>query len=437
MTGSIEYPPELHLPETESILDLDQSRSDHLRIYSLPECCWPDQTEVEGLLPNRSEKPIYSGLDAMVLDSFALLRHRRFALLTNATGRNFKLEAGLELMYAQGVGPALLLEPEHGLYGSEDEIARGGLRREARYGTPIVSLYAQHKRPPERYLRDLDLIVVDIKNLPVRCYTYASTLTYIMEVAHRLKIEVMILDRSHPYGFFKTAGSFLDSRYRSFVGEAPLPFLYALSPGEYARYLQAVRLPQLRLSIVTVSNFERRAIDAAIRGAWINPSPNIPSYESALVYPGLVFLEGVNYSLGRGTTRPFIYSGAPWVESDRLLARLQALQLPGVELAELSFKPLSSNYAGQLSHGIQITPTSIYFDPIRTGYEYIRVLRHMYPAHFRYRRSSRGGYFIDQLWGSDEYRKAIENNLDYADFRASWQADSEAFDRIMAPLRLY
>lgn len=435
LTGNISILP--GLPEVESILDLDELRDDRVRLYSLPGCCWPEDREVEGLLPHRSDEPIYSGLDAMVIDQFRILQNRRFALLTNATGLDQNLEQGLELMLANGIQPQILFEPEHGLYGAMDDIARDGVRRTLKHGIRIVSLYARDRRPRPKYLDGLDLILVDIKNLPVRCYTYISTLSYILEAANRQNIEVMILDRPNPYGFWQAQGSYLNRDYTSFIAEAPVPFLYNLTPAEYALYMQHIRYPRLRLSVVQVSGYERDQVDASLRRAWINPSPNIPSFESALVYPGVVFFEGVNFSLGRGTTRPFIYSGAPYVDSAIVLEHMRRLNLPGVEISEVSFKPNASKFKGQLCHGIQINPIATSFDSLRTGYEYMRIIRNLYPRLFKYSRRKDRRNPVDMLWGGREYRDAIESNLSYDEFKSGWQAEALQFEEMVESYRLY
>lgn len=423
--------------QTTSLLNLEIKNHKNLRIYTLPESCWPDQKKQEGTLPHRSVQPMYSGLDAMAIDRFNLLKDRKFAVLTNSTGRDHNLERGLELMIANGMQPQLLFEPEHGIYGHQDSVFRNGQRYDQRTQAQIISLYSKNKRPQSKHLKGLDLILVDIQNLPVRCYTYISTLTYILEAASDAGIEVMILDRAHPYVFFPVSGRYPAQGYSSFVAEADVPFLYSMTPAEYAIYLQDTKLPNLQLSIVKVANFSYDATDAALRGAWINPSPNIPSFESALVYPGVVFLEGVYFSLGRGTTRPFIYSGAPWVDSALVISRLNVQNLKGVQFSEVKFIASASHYKGRTSHGIQISPVSTEFDSLRTGYEYIRILRHLFPKNFKYKHYRDGRYFMDMLWGGPGYRQAIEANKSYEEFRKQWQSDSDYFNDKIKKYRLY
>ena len=311
------------------------------------------------------------------------------------------------------------------------------MRREPEFGLRILSLYSQRRKPALEHVEDIDLIVVDIANLPVRCYTYVSTLTYILEIAEATGIEELILDRPNPYGFWRAQGSFVDADYISFVSEAPTPFLYSLTPGEYARYMVDLRFPNVRLNIITVAGYERDEVDAPLRKSWINPSPNIPSLEAALVYPGLVFFEGVDFSLGRGTTRPFVYSGAPWLDAANVAARLRELELPGVEIAEVSFRPNASFYRGRQCRGIQLTPVSLDFDPLRTGYEYMRLVRELHPDRFKLKKRRDGRYFMDVLWGGPDYRRSLEANLPYERFAATWAREAELFEELVADYRLY
>ncbi len=373
----------------------------------------------------------------MNTDSFSLLKNRSFALLTNATGRDQNLNSTLELMLHSGVRPSLLLEPEHGLYGHMDEKGKDNLRRESRYGIRILSLYSKDRKPHKRHLRNINTIVVDIQNLAVRCYTYISTLTYLMETAEEQGIELMILDRPNLYGVWDAQGSIIEKGYESFVGLAPVPFLYSLTIAEYARYMVDLRFPRLYLEIVPVHGYKRKDLKVGMKHSWVNPSPNIPSLETALMYPGLVFFEGVNYSLGRGTTRPFVYSGAPWLKSLQVVEELRALELKGIKITETIFTPTYSKYQGKTNYGVMIVPDKIQFNPIQAGYEYMQIVRRLHSKHFKFVRSKDGRYFIDKLWGGPGYRLSLIGNLSYEEFRSTWLKDAQNFEKLIQNYRLY
>lgn len=416
-----------------TILDVDELDEGQTIVFSL-DVDLPEE-DPKKILPFRAGKQVLSGLDVLAWDDFKILRGKSFALLTNQTGLDRNLQKGFEVMLSAGVRPTIVFEPEHGLFGYEEGERANQIRRDSRTGLTIFSLYSLTKRPDPQYLRGLDYIVIDIHNLPVRAYTYATTMTYLMEIANEEGIEVLVLDRPNPYALYAPQGPYPDQRYRDFVSYAPVPFLYCLTPGEYARYMQKAKFENLKLSIVTVSGYTRSDLSASVRSSWVNPSPNIPSWEAALVYPGLVFFEGTNISLGRGTTRPFVTSGAPFVEAKFILDEIRQLKLPGVQFAETHFTPSASIHAGAVCHGIMILPLSQNFDPIRTGYEYMRLMKRYNPQfQFLFRRNR---YFIDVLWGGPTYRKSIEMDLPYEQFKKTWERDSTQFAKDIEPLLLY
>ena len=350
-----------------------------LVVYSLPRnCCHSAKNKKfffsKQKMPYFSKEVYYSALDVMAFDSFRLLQGKKFALFTNATGKDKERRNSLDLLYKVGIPPQLIIEPEHGLYGDLDRESTRIFYREKRYNTKVLSLYSKQKVPSRQAFRGIDTIVIDIQVLDVRCYTYITTLSYLIEIAEKLQIEILVLDRPNPYSFWAMQGSLPNKRFTSFVSSAALPFLYIMSPAEYALYMKKIKYPRLLLGIVKYSAKNSKNKNPLLAHSWLNPSPNIPSFESALVYPGLVFFEGVSYSLGRGTTRPFIYSGAPWLNSEKVIRELKALNLEGVEISEINFRPHASYYASKLNHGLQIIPISSLYDSLQVGYEYMRIV---------------------------------------------------------------
>jgi uncharacterized protein YbbC (DUF1343 family) len=409
----------------------DNGRIEILTIKSIPE-----RSRSAPVLPGRSTEAIVSGLDALQAADFAPLRGKRFGLLTNATGLSHELEPGIDLLMRAGLRPEILFEPEHGIFGAEDIVGAEGIRVDPSTGLRIFSLYSSQRRPPLHVLADLDYLVVDIQNLPLRCYTYISTLSYVMEAAEAAGTRIMILDRPNPFGFLRARGPYPKEYLRSFIGHAPVPFLYSLTTGEYAHFAAHELHKNLKVTIVRVGSYKRDDGDAALRSSWVNPSPNIPSLESALVYTGMVFFEGTNVSLGRGTTRPFIYSGAPWIRAQEVAAEMRKLKLPGVQIAPVVFTPTSSLYPGLPCKGIQIHPVSLDFDPIRTGYELMRIIRRLHPGQFAFNGSS-AGFLTDRLWGSEGYRTAVMEDQPFEAFERTWIRDGEHFEEWMKSYRLY
>ena len=398
-----------------------------------------DEAPFQGsrLLPPYHRRQVYPALDRFVADRFRLLRGKRFALLTNGSGLDSRLNPGYRSMIEMGTAPTLLLEPEHGLYGYADELLANGLRKDPLSGIPVLSLYSNERKglqPGD--LNGIDLVVIDVAMLSVRCYTYISTLTEIFEYASANHIGVVVLDRPDPYDVFSVAGAFPVAGSTDFVARAPVPFLYGLTPGEFAIYMARTHLPELRLMVAPVSGY-RRGRQANFTGSpWINLSPNIPSLGAAYIYPAVVFFEGTNLSLGRGTSRPFEYSGAPWLEAPQVIQALRKLELPGVVFNEVTFRPTASLYTGEVCKGIQITPVDQNYDPVRTGFEYMRIVRSLHPKHFEFKQRE-GVYFVDRLWGNDGYRLSVEQDRSYAQFSATWQPALEQYQTAIEAIRLY
>ncbi len=430
--------PETRTEQYQSLsrLKAEEGLNERITLLSLRGSMRPADRHPESSFIPEDVPVLYSGLDVIELDSFRVLKGRNFALLTNATGLNRRKISSLELMIEGSAVPSLLLEPEHGLYGHEDSVFASRIRRDTRTGIPVLSLYSRTRKPTAEDLKGIDLIVIDIFNLPVRAYTYASTLIEIMESAQENGIEIMILDRWNPYGIWEPSGPMLRMDYASFVGMAPVPFLYSLTLGELAQYLAVTRFTELNLTVVKTDGYIKKEYKYGSGIHWINPSPNIPAYDAAIVYPGVVLFEGTNVSLGRGTTRPFIYSGAPWVDSGAVLRELRKLNLPDVNFSETVFRPNDSLYKGQVCRGIQITPTGRRFDPLRTGYEYMSILKRIHPESFVIK-GSWGSFFMDRLWGGPEYRDAIESGMDYGTFSSLWKKDEKWFREHSAAFRLY
>lgn len=382
------------------------------------------------------EKKIYSGLDISEMVVFRYLKNISFGLLTNLTGVNHQLKSILEILYENNMPPRVIFEPEHGIFGTDDFLSSEVVRFHKKYNIPIVSLYSKIKKPPLEYFNQIDTIVIDIQNLPVRSYTYVSTLTYILETADILQKEVIILDRPHPYGAWNSAGHFLEEGYESFVGEAPVPFLYGLTPGEYSIFMSVFKFKNLKLKVIRMENFDPKNVSWTLANTWINPSPNIPNLESAIMYAGLVFLEGTNLSIGRGTTKPFIYTGSPWLDNETILNEMRKLNLKGVKFGLIEFYPTFSIYKNQKCKGIQIYPVSLEIDPIQVGYEYLRIIKKFHSNQFEFLKS-KNQYLIDKLWGSDSYRIALEHNLEYSEFKKLWISESIFFDSLLNDYKIY
>ncbi len=370
---------------------------------------------------------VLPGLDRLVAEGAGDLRGKRVGLITNHTGRTIAGQpAALALMEA-GVGVEVLFSPEHGVTGAVaagEEIA-SGVNPET--GLPVVSLYGEQRTPNEGSLAGLDALVFDIQDVGVRFYTYISTLRNALVAASGAGLEFWVLDRPNPNGGDRVEGPMLDPEFRSFVGTDRLPLLHGMTVGELAQLFAAREGAAVR--VVPVANLARdtRWEDTGLR--WRPPSPNIPTLETALLYPGFGLFEGVAVSEGRGTPTPFLVVGAPWVDPAAWLAQLGGpAGLPGMRLSPARFTPRrvraapNPRFADEESHGLRVEITDLAaFRPVRSGLQAIDAVRRSHSEDFRWRASG-DGYWLDLLLGTDRVRRGIDAGIPVSELMASEDA---------------
>lgn len=359
-----------------------------------------------------------AGLDVLLARRFAPLRGKRVGLICNPTAVTRRLIHAADLLRAAPkVELALLLGPEHGVRGDRQYMeAVDGEGRDPRTGVPLVSLYgktAASLRPDPRRLRGLDALVFDIQDVGTRYYTYQATMMLCMEAAAAAGIAFVVLDRPNPLGGLQVEGPALLPGFESFCGLHDLAVRHGLTVGELAELFRVERKIGVELQVVGCEGWRRGQLFRETGLPWILPSPNMPTPETALVYPGMCLLEGTNLSEGRGTTRPFELFGAPWLDGQGLCESLSRERLLGVLFRPVSFVPTWDKHAGVRCHGVElqvIDPRR--FRPFRAGLACVLHARAQDPARFAWRTDPyefvEGVLAFDLLCGSDRERKAIE-----------------------------
>src|SRR6201981_2556277 len=241
---------------------------------------------------------------------------------------------------------------------------------------PVYSLYGDHREPTAEMLRGLDVLVVDLQDVGSRYYTFIWPLYLCMRACGRCGIAMVVLDRPNPINGVTIEGPVLNSNYKSFVGMHPIPVRHGRTNGELAQQFRDEAFPNCRLSILPMKNWDRKMWFDETGLPWAMPSPNIPTLDTATVYPGMCLLEGTNISEGRGTTRPFEIFGAPFIDAQILCRDLNNLKLPGVFFRENYFQPTFNKFAGELCGGAQIhlLDRNVYRS-FQTGVEIIRCIR--------------------------------------------------------------
>jgi uncharacterized protein YbbC (DUF1343 family) len=324
-------------------------------------------------------RPVTTGAEALAGSGFAAVAGKRVGLITNQTGRVGAEHLADLLSTAAGVKLTAIFAPEHGFRGIAEAGASVRSGVDARTGAPIHSLYGASKKPTPAMLHNVDVLVFDIQDVGARFYTYISTMGLAMQAAAAARIPFVVLDRPNPLGGEYVSGFVLEPALRSFVGEYPIPIVHGMTVGELARMIKGEAwlsgLGALELQIIEMQGWQRSMRWPQTERAWVATSPNIPTFEAALVYPGMGIVGEAEVSEGRGTPTPFSLFGAPWLDAPRIVARLNALGLPGVKFETATFKPRSipgvaahPRFEGTSLHGVRVVVTDVArIEPLEVG----------------------------------------------------------------------
>lgn len=392
-----------------------------------------------------AQNEVLAGIDMVICDDDAarVLAGKRLGLITNPTGVTRSLEATLDVLHRDGRFQLVAaFGPEHGLRGEvQDAIGVGDFRDEST-GLPVHSLYGATRQPTAEMLAGIDALVFDIQDVGARFYTYISTMLLSMRACREYGKEFIVLDRPNPISGSMVEGNILDERFTSFVGACPIPVRHGLTVGELAIWANERLGIGCNLTVCEMRGW-RRSMWADETGLpWVMPSPNLPSLETATVYPGTCLVEGTNVSEGRGTTRPFELVGAPWVDGQALARRLNALGLSGCRFRPVFFVPSFSKYAGEVCAGVQVHVLDrAAFEPVRIGVYILAAIRGLWPDRFQWvgtpEQSSVGRLHIDLLAGTDELRRTIDSGGDIDGLLARWDLDAARFDAERVCFLLY
>ena len=377
------------------------------------------------------------GIDVLLEQRLDLLRGKRVGLVTNATGVDAQLRSSVDRFAAQREFTLVaLFGPEHGVRGDVQAGDKVASSRDAVTGLPVHSLYGEHREPTTGMLAGIDVLVFDIQDVGTRFYTYPYTLAGVMRAAKHAGIPVLVADRPDPMGGVLVEGPVLDPALASFVGLFPIPLRHGMTLGELAALFNTEFGIGAELHVVTMHGWQRG--DEPLRAAlpWVPPSPNMPTPDTALVYPGTGLLEGTNVSEGRGTTRPFETLGAPWVDARALAKRLDAMNLPGVRFRPMWFTPSFSKHAGQTCAGVQLHVTDrAAFRPVRTGIAVLKALHDQHPEDFAFLPGDPP--FFDHLAGVPWLREAIMRGDSVEAIEARWAPALEQFRAVRQRYLLY
>ena len=328
-----------------------------------------------------------------------------------------------------------LFGPQHGIKGeTQDNMIEWEGSRDLATGLPVYSLYGKNRKPLPGMLADVDAMVIDMQDVGARYYTFIWTMALVMEACQEQNKAVVVLDRPNPIGGEIIEGPVLQPEYASFVGLRSLPVRHGMTIAEVALYLKDVYNTGLALHIIAMEGWKRRMWFDDTGLPWVFPSPNMPTVETAAVYPGMCLLEATNLSEGRGTTRPFEIFGAPFIKPDILVKRLKESRLPGVIFRPLYFLPTFQKHAGRLCGGAQLHVTDRKkFKPFKTAAAILKSVNELYPKDFSWNQPpyeyEEVHLPIDILAGTDRFRKDIEDGTELDTMETWWNKELSHFDR--------
>lgn len=384
------------------------------------------------------------GIEKLLETSPKWLSEKRIGLLVNQASVDNHLRNTVDLLvqlYPSNI--RTLFGPQHGIGGEkQDNMVESHDFIHPQFNIPVFSLYGANRTPTREMLETIDILIIDLQDIGTRVYTFISTMAYCMQAAKQHGKKVVVLDRPNPIGGDKVEGNLLKDEFRSFVGIYPIPMRHGLTIGELALLFNNHYQIGCELEVIPMEGWHRYMLFHETGLDWVCPSPNMPSTETALAYPGQVILEGTNLSEGRGTTIPFQLCGAPFIDPYQLKRKVQQRKLPGIIIREVFFQPTFNKWQSEVCGGLQthINDPKTY-KPYITTLSIIQDTIFLYPSHFSWRKPpyeyEREKMPIDLIMGDKSLREGIEQQKDINELEKSWQKELQDFKETAQRYFLY
>jgi uncharacterized protein YbbC (DUF1343 family) len=392
----------------------------------------------------KGTQPITLGVERLLSEKIDLLRGARIGLVCNQASVDHAFRHVADVFHQHpDVNLTALFGPQHGIRGDvQDNMIETGHAIDRKTGLPIYSLYSETREPTAEMLRDVDIIVFDLQDVGTRIYTFVYTLANCMRAAKKFGKKVIACDRPNPIGGSKVAGVVLDPACASFVGQFSIATRHGMTVCELGHMFNGHFGIGCDLECVTMSGWSRQLWYDATNGPWVLPSPNIPTIDTTVVFPATVHLEGTQMSEGRGTTKPFEFAGAPYIDAEEFAGALAEFEFPGVYFRACGFMPTFQKHAGQACGGIQIHVTDREtFEPTIAGIAIVKTAFDMYGAHFRWKDPPYEYEYdrnpFDLISGTSKVREAIERGDSLDSIQASWETPLAGFRRLRERFLLY
>ena len=391
---------------------------------------------------------VIPGIEVLESYGFEELIGKRVGLVTNPSGVDRRLRSTIDILFeAPEVNLVALFGPEHGVRGDAyagDKVDGG---RDPKTGLPVYSLYGSTREPTQEMLKGIDVMVYDIQDVGVRCYTFISTLGLVMRACAKAGIEVLVLDRPNPLGGLKVEGPLVRDGFHSFVSEFKIPFVYGLTVGELAGLINEEGLncgqtgdqPHLKckLNVIPMRGWTRDMLYEDTRLPWVLPSPNIPSVHSALCYAAAgIGGEFGHLNIGVGYTIPFQTFAAEWIDADELKSRLDSYDIPGTAFRTIHYKPISGSLSGKLVHGVEFFFTDWEAATVSlTQFYVLQAVQELYPEHNPF--PMKKTRMLDIVCGTDYVRTTFGKRLKVEDIVDYWNKDVRDFKTLSQKYYLY
>jgi uncharacterized protein YbbC (DUF1343 family) len=405
-------------------------------------------------------QPVKTGVEVLFEQRLDLIRGKRIGLITNPSGVDSHLDSIVELFRAQpDVHLVALYGPEHGVRGDAQAGQTVQFYYDKHFKLPVFSLYGQTHEPPanmltniDQYMRSydtqesgktpvngalngIDVMVLDLQDVGTRVYTFEATLAYAMRACANAHIPFIVLDRPNPIGGAVMEGPILEyPEYSSFIGLCATPLRHGMTMGELALFYKDHFLTNnLDLTVIPLENWHRDEWYDQTGLPWVMPSPNLPTLDSCVVYPGQVMLEGTDLSEGRGTTHPFEIFGAPWIDGYVLADKLNALHLPGVKFREIWFTPTFSKFQGELCGGCQIHVTDRNaYQSVATTLNILATIKQLYGDKLTFHDK-----YFDRVLGNDTVLQGLKHGEPVDKIIAAYQPGLDEFAKERGKYLLY
>lgn len=384
------------------------------------------------------------GLERLLEDKPASLRGARVGLICNQASVDHNYHHAADLLFENGdVNLTALFGPQHGIRGDvQDNMIETSHSTDRATGLPIHSLYSETREPTAAMLEGVDVLIFDMQDVGCRIYTFAYTMANCMRAAKQFGKKVVVCDRPNPITGVGVSGNLLEIQQASFVGQFPIPTRHGMTLGELARMFNDHFGIGCELEVVTMSGWTREHWQDETDAPWVMPSPNIPTIDSATVFPGTVHFEGTQISEGRGTTKPFELVGAPYVDPEQYAEALNEINFPGVFFRSCVFRPTFQKHGGVSCGGVQIHVTDRdQFEPVIAGVAMVKLAHDMYPNEFRWKEPPYEYVYdrnpFDVIAGTTKLREAFERGESLSSIEAQWQEPLKQFKKIRERYLLY